>query len=1824
MTEETIKEKKDPRKHKILWLVLPLVILVLCGAAFFSFSKGLVLGGDSIRLVEMRPAGDVDLRSNLTFAFSNPVVAEGEVGKTIDRPLVKFTPEIPGRFRWVSRKELLFLPEAPFRPSTSYSAQINPDLFLNERQNFSGRRKIDFSTPRIKVESAGINLKAPQSSTTGLVGEIRIAFNHPVDHEELEKHLELRVRGGRALNYQLQTEESGRSFLFLSEALTQTDRQQIIELSLPRGFRGCEGDLGLADNFRVSQVLGEKKTLAVTGVAPQNDNTSFWIALNFSEPPELDSIANFIRIRPEISFRVEGKGNTVLLKSNGFKPDVNYNLTVSAGLPAFSGYPLARDFSQVVIFGDLDPSLNFNSPGRYLSSRGYLNLGVETVNVDRINLEIRKIYANNLIAFLNNSDYYSAYYPYYISHVGKVINSEVIEIQSTKNQVKTTPISLGEYLTNASRGFFQVAAYDDDYRWRRDLKYVIITDLGMTAKMSGDDLLVWVNSLTDLKPKPRVHVTLFSKNNQTMATATTDGQGVAVFRNLRSGREEFEPFVILAEEGDDFSFIKLTDSRISPADFDTRGRPTLEEGYETFIYMDRDLFRPGDTANLVTVVRGPRVTLPPEFPICLEIRQPDGQVFRELLGNTRDQGVCEFSLPIPEYAQTGKYAIRALIAEEATGSASFSVEEFMPDRIKVTVTPDRSSYIPGAQASLMVEGVNLFGPPAAGRRTEAKVTLEAKDFRPAGYGSYTFGDRERTFASVHQELGEKNLNEQGLAEFSYVFPRVITPPAIIAAVFQATVSEEGGRAVSAYRSVDFYPYRRYIGVKPLSEGYGTVGKEYAAGYVVVNREGLPVDSAGLVAEVYHIIWHSVYRRDAEGRFRFQSEEEKIKVHTEELPAGSGEQVFRFTPRDYGRYQIVIRDPMERGVQASLSFYAGGWGFAPWAMDNPDKVHLTLEKAVYRPGETAQVQIKAPFTGKALITVEREKVYSYQIVELPENTGVVSIPVKEEYLPNAYVTVHLLRTPGDRDRTAPARAFGTIPLPVETSGQKIALRLEAPDEIRPNTEIKVKIIAPEAGDETRLTLAAVNEGICQLTGYAGPNPVEFFFGKKQLAVESYDLYGMLLPEVEPAVTAGPPGGGMAEEALRKRHLTPVSLRRVVPVSLWSGILTLNKEKEAEISLQIPQFNGTLRLMAVAIGNDKFGAAQEKRIVRDPVVLTPTFPRFVAPGDRFTVPVSVFNGTGEAGEFRLSLTADGPVTVTGAAKQRTHLAAEEEKNLLFELEAGEVIGPVRFRLTADGNNVSVEHTEELAVRPPVPFTRRLSSGTVTAENPLVIKVEDEWFPGTEEYALTLAPFPSIQLAGSLRYLLQYPYGCLEQVTSKLFPLLYFDDLARIAGSDLFKGGNATAFLQEGIEMIESMSLRDGSFLYWPGGTYSNRWSSIYATHFLVEARKAGYSVADRVYRPALSYLQNLAKGSDEKAHALQCRVYALYVLSLAGRPQLSAMTYIKNHQLDKLKQYSRAQLAAAYFYAGDRETAVLLLPATTTAVSIGQRRETGGNFNSAVRADAIILGALADIDPANPAVYRLVDRLNQAAKPGYWGTTQENTFALMALGKIAQKRSPGNYEGEVLLDGSVLARFDSNEELRLGDARLGQGELCIKIEGEGECYYFLNSSGVPRQLALAEYDLGIAVRREYLDRNGFPLSPEKITQGDLVIAEISLTAMEDNLENIVIADLLPAGLEIENPRLQSRESIPWLAEEGDFPVDYMDIRDDRLLLFTSLRRAGTYRFYYALRAVTCGEFFLPPVKAECIYEPEISSLATSGYLIVTPRGVENSEENENQDN
>ncbi|MCL6590293.1 MAG: alpha-2-macroglobulin family protein [Firmicutes bacterium] len=1782
------------------FLLLALVAINL----YFLFYK------PGITLISVNPSGEISPKTKLTFTFSGGLAPAEIIGQTFGGDLIKFTPPVPGKYRWISPRELQFLPEAPFRPSARYKLELRPDLSPDKSKWLSGNRTREFTTHRFRINEAGISFIYLANQKKGIELQARLNFNYPVAPAELQKALKLHFVGlGREIKYNLSPREVSSQFTLASEPLFLTEKEQKVELNIAKGLRPDGGDLGLQDDFVKKLVLGVKQELKILGVAAKTDSSNCWLSVHCSEPVEPQTVSNFIELQPAAKFKTEVDGAYILIRSEAFKADESYNLRIAAGLPALNGLPLKREYSASGVFASLEPSLRFNSTGKYLSSKGFMNLGLETVNIDKVNLEISQIFPNNLVSFLNNLNNQGYISNYYIPEYGRVIQSEVFTVGGAENETVTTPINLGKYFTDKYRGVFQVTARDNEDRWRDDNKYVVVTDLGILAKMGQNELDVWVNSLESLEPKRDTKVSLLSRNNQVIATATTDNKGMARFPELQKRLGDFQPFLILAEQEKDFSFITFNDSLISTTDFDVNGRNSTDSGYEAFLYLDRDIFRPGDHGNLVGVIRGAQVMMPPEFPVKLMIKQPDGQIFKELLGVTGGRGLCEFGFEIPDYAQTGKYSASLLVAEEVTGSATFWVEDFMPERIKVTTKTDKNEYNPGEEATISVEGVTLFGPPASGRRAEMRVKIEPEPFRPAGYQSYVFGDPELKFTNIDEELGGNQLDDKGMTKYTYAFPENLTPPARLKATFQGTVFEEGGRAVSSYKVVSLHPYPVYIGMKPLTEEYGEVGKPYPVKYVVLDQQGNPAPKRSLKVEVYRITWNSVWRRDSDGRYTYHSVEEKIRVYTGPLPGAAGEQTYEFTPIDWGRYQIVITDA-KSGSRGSFGFYASGFGYAPWAMESPEKIQLDLEKKSYKVGARARLQVKAPFSGKALITVERGKVYDYQVVVFKNNTGTVTIPVKEEYKPNVYLSVHLIRPVKSLEKNTPVRAYGAIPLMVDCSQHNLPVQLEAPAEVRPNRTVEVQVKVANTGGQAYLTLAAVDEGICQITNYSTPDPLGFFYGKRALNIYSYDLYGMILPEVAPVENKKSPGGDADEQNLiRRQNLNPVSVCRVKPVSLWSGLVKLNRGA-ATIKLKTPQFNGTLRLMAVACSGANFGSSQKKILVRDPIVITPSFPRFVAPGDQFTLPVSLFNGTGSAGDFTLNIASEGPVEFIGKNKTVVELQDQEEKTVRFQLKAKNASGKLAFKLMVKGNQAACEMSEELAVRPAGPLTHEIVSGVITAKTPLKITLEDKWMPGTTDYRLTLSPFPGIKLAGSLQYLLGYPYGCLEQTASKIFPLLYFKELAEATDTTVFKGGNAGYYVNQGIEKLESMQMWDGSFSCWPGGNYSNDWSSIYASHCLIEARKAGFNVPDRVYERLISNLTRISKSDVKDEYHFQTKVYALYALSLAGKPQTSVMSYLKNYRLDQLTLYSRAQLAACYFYAGDRNTSVSLLP-ESFAVYTGNR-ETGGNFNSQVRADAIILGVLAEVDPMNPAVPKLVKRISDQAETGYWGTTQENAFALMALGKVLKRSNQESYSGELIVGKTRIASFDNSKAVNISGKRLAQGPVTVKLTGGGVCYYYLKISGIALTPEVKEYDNGIHARRRFLDRYGNALDLGQVKQGDLLIAEITIASSQGGLENVAVVDLLPGGFEIENPRLGKDSTFNWMVEKDRLQPDYMDIRDDRLLLFTGLPARKDYArprvFYYAVRAVTCGEFTLPPLKAECMYEPEISSISSSGRVVI----------------
>jgi uncharacterized protein YfaS (alpha-2-macroglobulin family) len=589
----------------------------------------------------------------------------------------------------------------------------------------------------------------------------------------------------------------------------------------------------------------------------------------------------------------------------------------------------------------------------------------------------------------------------------------------------------------------------------------------------------------------------------------------------------------------------------------------------------------------------------------------------------------------------------------------------------------------------------------------------------------------------------------------------------------------------------------------------------------------------------------------------------------------------FVPHHYGQYQVAIED-LQSGASSSIVFYVSGWGYAPWAMAEPERLMIDFDKDSYRVGEQATVQIRSPFAGKLILTVERDGVLDQRIIRMQENTATITLPVREEYKPNVYVVGSLIRSNESLEIHAPVRAYGAYPLMVDCSDQKLTVDLAAPDHIIPRSTLDVSVKTKGGTGRTYLTVAAVDEGILQITDFATPDPFGYFYRKRRLSVETYDIYSLILPEIEKSEKKSTPGGGRADE--RAKHLMPVALRRVKPVALWSGMVQTDQQGRATVHLKVPQFQGSLRVMAVAFDGASYGSASQSVTVSDPIVLTPTFPRFIAGKDSFYIPVNVYNGTEKAGQVTVELSVDGPVEILSPNKQTVDVPSKQERLVKFTCQAADEMGALHFRLDASGLGSTTRHDVDVPLRPASPLVTEAGARRIGDDGEASFEIEPDWIEGTTRLQISLSPFALVSFGHSLRFLLRYPHGCIEQTTSRVFPLLYFSDIAKVTEPSLFKDRSADYFIQEGITKLRSMQMRDGAFAYWPGGRYESEWGSIYGTHFLVEARKAGYQVPDRVTNKAARQLKKMVKQKLEsrtRGYQLERQAYAAYVLALMGK-------------------------------------------------------------------------------------------------------------------------------------------------------------------------------------------------------------------------------------------------------------------------------------------------------------------------------------------------------
>lgn len=1772
---------------------------------------------------------EVPQLGNLVFRFSRSLARDSMLNSWDSADYISFEPHISGRFRWEGPDQLVFSPSQPLAPATTYTARItNAVLKYSKFNKVEEGDDIRFHTAGLRLENSQVTWMLQDEGGRTAAPQLDLLFNYAIKPEELKDKLSIEVQGKKA-DFTLLTVSPDNKIAVRINGLGQEDKDLEAKISIGKGLKPEGGRNATDEPIAADLSIPSPYVLTIQNVVSEHDGVEGMIRVTTSQQLTGESLKSFIKFDPDLAYTTQLSDNGLIIRSDKFDMEKSYNLTITKGLRGKIGGVLKEDYYTSIAFGELEAAINFtNTKAVYLSKKGGKNVEVQITNVPKVKLIISKIYENNLL-LAQRYGYYpqetSARYTSYEGEgeyegdygdnggdamLGDVIYEKEIDTRSL-------PKSGGGRLLNFSqfedrlpdfKGVYHVVIRSTEDYWVKDSRFISLSDLGLIAKEGEDKLYVFTNSIKTAGPVDGVSISVYATNNQLIGTGNTNGEGVAEIAYTKKEFSGFRPAMVIAKTADDFNYLPFNNTRVNTSRFEVGGKRSNPSGFDAFVYAERDIYRPGERVNFSVIVRDKQWKCPGEVPLKLKFLLPNGKELRSFRKSLNEQGSLEGNIDIATAAITGSYTLEVYTSNDVLlASKNFSIEEFVPDRIRVSTQLNKTFLRTGETATLSINAMNFFGPPAANRNYETEIQVKQKYFAPEKFSEYDFSLANQT-SFFDKVVQEGKTDAEGNAFEEYEVPATYANMGVLQTGFYTTVFDETGRPVSRATTVDIYTQDVFFGIKRDWYYYFPLNQPVRLQLAAVNKDGNTVSSTARIQVIKHE-YRTVLTRSG-SYFRYESQKEDKLMTETQLNVGATT-VFTYVPRSPGDYEVKIYRP-GAGSYVSRTFYSyGSWGNTntSFEVNTEGNIDISLDKKSYFSGEEVVALFKTPFSGKMLVTMETDHVVSYQYADVDsKRTTELHLKLNSEHIPNVYITATLIK-PHEVSDIPLTVAHGFQNVKVEEKSRKIAVTIVAKKEVRSRTHQKVTV---KAAPGSYVTLSAVDNGVLQVSDFKTPDPYNYFYQKKALQVTAYDLYPLLFAEMRTTLSST---GGDGELDLTKR-VNPMPAKRVKVVSYWSGIKKANGSGEADFEFDIPQFSGELRLMAVAYKGESFGAADNTMTVADPIVISTALPRFLSPRDTVTIPVTLSNTTGKATSVTAGLAVEGPLKVIGGTNTTVALAAKSEGRAIFRVVADPVIAVGKVTVTVNGLGEKFTDATEISVRPPSTLQKITGSGSVSGGNSQRVTINtSDFIPGSTAYELVVSRSPALELGEHLKYLVQYPYGCTEQTVSAAFPQLYYGDMADLMQLNQRSAQdktNANTNIIEAIRKIKMRQLYNGAVTLWDGGGTEDWWTTIYAAHFLLEARKAGFDVDNGLLETMLSYINNRLKTRElityyynrdqNKKIAPKEVAYGLYVLAVAGRTNVPAMNYYKAKP-EVLALDSRYLLSAAYAVAGDKRSFTAMLPSSFTGEeSVPQ---TGGSYYSDIRDEAIALNSLIDVDPGNAQIPVMIRHVSSKLKSRRWLSTQERAFAFLAIGKHARAANQSTATAEIRVNGKTVAKVDGGQWR--GNAKaLGGNAIEIVTKGNGRLYYYWQAEGISASGAYKEEDSYLKVRRRFYDRFGTAITGNTFKQNELVIIGITLErSFSTPIENVVITDLLPAGFEIENPRTKEIPGMDWIKDAATPTA--LDVRDDRIHFFVDAN-SNKQVYYYAVRAVSPGNYKMGPVSADAMYNGEYHSYNGAGIIRV----------------
>jgi uncharacterized protein YfaS (alpha-2-macroglobulin family) len=1562
------------------------------------------------------------------------------------------------------------------------------------------------------------------------------------------------------------------------------------------------------------------------------------------------SYADFVLVSPDLGSppAVSVNGAELCVAGVGF---ADRRVTLLKGLPGRGGETLAANADVDFTFGEKPPYVGFAGAGVILPREEADGVGIETINVSRLSIEVWRVVDRNLVRKsisapdpTGEGDYASDYGDDSPDDEGRPVWKGEITVKAGGGERVTTVFPLGAVLKEMKPGGYVIKTRDasggrsikdpdneDSYDPNppaQARRWVIFTDMALSAYEGSEALDVVLRSLKTAKTLTGQKVILAARNGETLAEAKTDAQGRVRFdRPLLDGEGSADAKMVMAYGADgDLAVLDLDRAPVDLSKQGVGGRTGEEtsttagrggvSAVDAFLYTDRGIYRPGETVHLNALLRDREAKAVKDRKGAIVVRRPSGVEFKRYAFDKAPLGAAGADIAIPKGAPRGRW--KAILEidglDKPAGELAFAVEDFAPQRLGVTATGQETIPLgAGETRNVQVSARFLYGATGAGLQTQGEARLKADPDPFPQFKNYQWGDQREAFEEKFLDLGETVTDGEGRAVLAVSSAEAGDTAQPLEAAFTASVFEPGGRPVREGLTLKVRTRPVYLGVKvDQGEASGRGDPTIALDVIAADRAGRRIASPGVAYKLISENWdYDWFQQDGRWQWRRNSRDVVVQAGALNIAAGQPARIARRL--GWGDYRLELTGP---GGARTVTRFASGWGAAAKDVDAPDFVRVSAGTRTYAQGDTVEITLKPPYAGEAQIAVATDRLIDFKTVTVGENGTTVRLKTNAAWGGGAYVLVSVIQPRNPVATPKPRRALGLVYVPLDPKGRKLEVELGTPAKVDSRTALEVPITIKGAGfgGRARVTLAAVDEGILNLTKFASPDPVKWYFGKRALTLDYRDDYGRIL---DPNLGA-PANVNFGADEIGGEGLTTTPIRTV---ALWSGVVETGLDGKATIKLPAPDFNGELRLMAVAWTDTAVGSASKPLTVREPVVAELSLPRFLAPGDRAFATLELHNLEGKVGSYLAELTSQGGILAPFKKAFQLALGQRIAERIAFDAPRSAGVGKIGFKVAGPGFSTARDY----------PIQTRLGWSPITRTNIALQRPGDAYTPvpallsglaaGDVTLQVSYSPFRGFDPGPIANSLLRYPYGCTEQLVSGAYPLLYAPQV-----SDDPKARRASPGLSQAVGKLLDRQTLDGAFGLWRvGDGEADAWLGAYATDFLIEASRAGAPVPQASIDRALSAMRQISRpegwssvsyrmeypdwwgvspeASKKATAAMRSRAsaYALYVLAKAGRGDLARLRWWHDVQMkSEASPLAKAHVAAGLAMMGDRARARSAL--TQAVRSLGYREDSDW-YQSPLRDLAAVI-ALA-YEAGEPAFAQaLQKRLENAVKEPDSLNTQEQARLLQAAQRMLKAAGPMKIDAKGASALSPAGGAPRWAVGRLADARFVNA-------GSGALWRTVTVTGTSINAPAAEAN-GLSLDKRLMTMAGAPVDPAALRQGDRVIVLVSGRSSQARATALVVDDPLPAGFEIETvlgPDDAKTGPFSFLGELSG--ADVQEQRDDRYVAAMDLAGKSGFAFAYVARAVTPGDYLLPGAQARDMYRPSLNARTGASRVAIAPR-------------